>query len=463
MPELYAHQLEGARLLVENPRYALFWEMGCGKTGTVLSAIKYLHQRGEASRVLVVCPLSIINPAWRKDAGLFAPELTVAGWHDKLPRWSKAPRFGEANINIINFESFRKIAEDKSVWDMLVVDESSKMKDPRSKISKALRAFAHRVRRVVLLSGTPAPNDPLEYWAQIYAIDPEVLGSSYYAFRHHYGKAKRIYLGSRYVDQYSADPKKVPAMLERIATVSHTLRKADCMDLPDKVDEIIEIDLSTDERKAYETMQRDLILRFDDGDATADNVLAEAMKLRQIANGWCYDTQHKPKIIGRSKINALIDVLDQINSQAVIWIEFREDADRIKHLLGERACCLVGGMSEQGRAEAIEAFTSGKCRYLVAHPQSAGHGLTFVNAHYAIFYGLGYSFEQHQQARDRIHRIGQRSKCTYLYLLSKGTVEEDILDVVRGKRSLHEMAMEFLSKGKETKRESRREAVAPGR
>src|SRR5690606_15139253 len=117
------------------PRYALFWEMGCGKTGTVLSAIKYLHQCGEAARVLVVCPLSIINPAWRKDAGLFAPELTVASWHDKPPRWSKAPRFGEANINIINFESFRKVAEDTSVWDMLVVDESSKMKDPQSKIS----------------------------------------------------------------------------------------------------------------------------------------------------------------------------------------------------------------------------------------------------------------------------------------------------------------------------------------
>lgn len=438
--KLYQHQLDGAAFIVDKKRCALFFEMGCGKSATTISAIDYLHAAGEVRRVLVVCPLAIIDAAWRKDVKTFAPHLPIASYHDR-----PSDRFDHATIGIINFESFRIRCKHIKPPDMLVIDESSRMKDPQSQISKALREFSQRCKYVVLLSGTPAPNDALEYWAQLYAINPKVLGESYYAFRFRYGKAQDLYAaGGRKVQKWASDPDKVPAMLDRIGKVAMTLRKVDCLDLPDKVDEVVDVTLSAEERRAYETMRDDLVLRFSDSVTTADNVLAEIMKLRQLANGWCYDENGKVQYTGRSKITMLLDVLQDIGQQSIIWVEYREDAHRLQHILGERATCLIGGLSDTARHDAIDGFISGRHQYLIAHPQAAGHGLTFVNAHYAVFYGLGYSYEYHQQARDRIHRIGQNKKCTYIYLLSRDTIEHEILNVVRGKADAHKVAMEYL-------------------
>lgn len=439
--DLYEHQKKASDLLVANRRFALWYEMGTGKTATVLDAIRRLNPR----RVLVVCPLSIIDAAWKRDAARFAPGISIAGFHDR-PRQA----FWESQIGVINYESFRLRREDlwKQPPDLLVIDESSRLKDPQSQTSRLLREFARECERVVLLSGTPAPNDALEYWAQLYAIDPLVLGRNYYSFRFQFGRAERIYVaGGNKVDKWKANPDRIPELLQRISTVSHTLRKEDCLDLPDKVDEVLEIGLGNEERRAYETMKDDMILQFSDPEAvvTADNVLAEMSKLRQIVNGWCYDEQHKPRLIGQSKLTALRELLDDIGQSAIIWVEFREDAHRLKEALGRRAVELIGSLSNTARQDAITGFQSGLYRWLIAHPQAAGHGLTFVNACYAIFYGLGYSFEYHQQARDRIHRIGQKRKCTYIYLLAKDTVEQDILSVVQGKATAHQLAQSFLS------------------
>ena len=458
--KLYAHQTEGARRLMANPRYALWWEMGTGKTATVLDAIRRCVENPNINlpprydwRALIVCPLAIIDSAWRRDAETFAPGLTFTGFHDRRP---DIP-FGQATLNVVNFESFRarfrRTFQSKIPrYDMLVIDESSKLKAFNSQTSKIMRHYAQTIERVVLLSGTPAPNDGLEYWSQMYCIDQKILGHSFYGFRYAFGKPERIYApGARVVDKWRADPDKTPLMLERIATVSHTLRKEDCLDLPDRVDQTIAVELSPTERKAYDTMKRDLILRFGPGCndvAAAVNVLAEIMKLRQLCNGWTYDVNHEAQPTGGSKLRALDELLEGIpNEPVIIWVEYREDAARLLEHFGPRATRLIGGMSNTERVKAILEFQTGKRQYLIAHPASAGHGLTFVNASYAVFYGLGYSYELHKQAKDRIHRIGQTRKCTYYYLLAADTIEQKILGIVRDKEDAAEVAMGYLRNG----------------
>ena len=436
---------------MSNPRYALFYGMGVGKSAITLTAIKQLTEVEPDFRVLIVCPLVIIDSAWRRDAETFAPGLTFTGFHDRQPNIP----FGQATLNVVNFESFRarfRKCFDTQRYDMLVIDESSKLKAHNSQISRIMRPYAQTIERVVLLSGTPAPNDGLEYWSQMYCLDQKILGGSFYGFRYAFGKPERIYApGARVVDKWKADPDKMPLMLERIATVSHTLRKEDCLDLPDRVDQTIAVELSPTERKAYDTMERDLILRFGPGCndvAAAVNVLAEIMKLRQLCNGWTYDVNHEAQPTGGSKLRALDELLEGIpNEPVIIWVEYREDAARLLEHFGPRATRLIGGMSNTERVKAILEFQTGKRQYLIAHPASAGHGLTFVNASYAVFYGLGYSYELHKQAKDRIHRIGQTRKCTYYYLLAADTIEQKILGIVRDKEDAAEVAMGYLRNG----------------
>ena len=436
---------------MSNPRYALFYGMGVGKSAITLTAIKQLTEVEPDFRVLIVCPLVIIDSAWRRDAETFAPGLTFTGFHDRQPNIP----FGQATLNVVNFESFRarfRKCFDTQRYDMLVIDESSKLKAHNSQISRIMRSYAQTIKRVVLLSGIPAPNDGLEYWSQMYCIDQKILGHSFYGFRYAFGKPERIYApGARVVDKWQADPDKTPLMLERIATVSHTLRKEDCLDLPDRVDQTIAVELSPTERKAYDTMKRDLILRFGPGCndvAAAVNVLAEIMKLRQLCNGWTYDVNHEAQPTGGSKLRALDELLEGIpNEPVIIWVEYREDAARLLEHFGPRATRLIGGMSNTERVKAILEFQTGKRQYLIAHPASAGHGLTFVNASYAVFYGLGYSYELHKQAKDRIHRIGQTRKCTYYYLLAADTIEQKILGIVRDKEDAAEVAMGYLRNG----------------
>jgi SNF2 family DNA or RNA helicase len=445
--QLYKHQIDGVRRIIANPRYALWWDTGVGKTATALTAMEKLRAKGEVNRVLVLCPKSIIDAAWAKDARQWAPAFDTMSYHDK--RWTRSARDGRAAhhpvIDVVNYESFRVNVADfpTKSYDMVVIDESSKLKQYNSKISKLMQQYTQAIPRVVLLSGTPAPNSPFEYWSQMYCIDPAILGPRWYSFRSKYGICKTMYLPKR-VDVYEADPDLVPDILDRVRTKSHSLRKIDCVDLPEQQDVVLEIPLSRQEYAAYDTMHHDSIVRLQETEIVASTALTELMKLRQVCNGWMYDEKGEAHVVGHSKLLALADLLEQIGQQTIIWVEYREDAERISEMLGDDCCELLGGMSQGQRNTSIQRFLDGEAKYLIAHPMAAGHGLTFVNSSYCIYYGIGYSYELHHQSRARIHRIGQSQRCTYYYLLAQGTMELEVMDIVRGKKSAHDWAMEFL-------------------
>lgn len=449
-----AHQDDGADRLCRNPRYALFHDTGTGKTVTTLTAIGRLLP--EYPTTLVVAPIVLLRNAWQRDAAKFTPDLKVCNLRDE--------RKAHGDVDLINFDLFRNRYDElvKRGYSRLVVDESSKMKNHDTKISKMLRDFSRTVKSCWLLSGTPAPNDALEYWAQIDAIAPALFGN-YWQFRQRYGTCDEVFIGpGQTVQKWRANPKKVPAMLDTMRGVCHVLKKEDCLDLPDMVDEIIEVELSENEQTAYLQLAAQLSAEFahtvvhDDGRQEKKLIhvdtaaTGKTMKLRQITSGFYLHRDGdfgEERIIwaGMSKLNALRSLIeDTLNGQqVVVWALFRADAERIQKELAFLGGVeiLYGGLNDAARNKIIDNFVSGKSKILVANKASAGHGLTFVNARYAVHYGLDYSPELHAQAIARLHRIGQVHKVTNYYLLARGTIDEQLYEVVTGKIKASDAAL----------------------
>lgn len=408
---LYKHQQDGVQFINENSNCALYWEMGCGKTRTVLEGFD------RTTKLLVIAPLSILEQAWGQDVKKFT-SLTYCNLHDEP--------FKESDIYLINFESAeKKCPKDLSNFT-ICVDESSKMKSHSTKITKFLLTL--KPKHKIIMSGTPAPNNASEYWAQGEFLTPNTFGK-YHAFIGRYFQLKR---GNQTCPAYNVGqflqkgwklhcPDLTP-IVSRIP--ASWLTKKECLDLPEQVDIIRSITLNPAERKAYKDMETDLLVEIEEESIPAQIALVKLMKLRELTSSFVYDENGKPHTTGSSKIQELKQILSEVSS-AVIWINFEYERKIINEIVGPNS---------------IDSFVAGACRYLVVHPLNAAHGLTFTNTSTQVFFSLSYSNEQYSQARARTHRIGQKNTCTYIHLVAKDSIDEQIMEVLKMKGDFVEYA-----------------------
>jgi len=306
-----------------------------------------------------------------------------------------------------------------------------------------------------VLSGTPAPNDESEYWAQVKMIDGVgnlVFNDNFYAFRNRYFYA--IPLGCTGIKKWLFKKDMYAEFKDKIAQVAQVVRKQDCLDLPEQIHEIREVTLSNDEQAAYNRLKKDLVLKFSDETILASTALTEIMKLRQLTSGFCYGTGGFSHVIGKSKLNELKTLLEEIgNHQVIIWCNFKYEIQLLLRELGNHTTALWSGTVDKDRT--IKTFQEGyyyekdeqpfPVQYLIANPQSAAHGLSFTNCSYAIYFSMNYSYELQKQSEDRIHRIGQDNKCTYYYLVAKNTVDKTIYNTVRSKSDLSKQILDYLN------------------
>lgn len=471
---LYKHQQDAINFAVGNAgRAALFHEPGLGKTRTSLEIFKHFRAAEPTLRMLVVCPLSLINAAWGEDTKKFTDffympfnDLTPGDVYDGMKR--------KPDIIGINFESLitaKRLAEVKRLLlsgpFMLVVDESSRMKSNKSVTTKTLLALARLAKYRMVASGTPCPNSELELWGQMKFVNNDLLHDSFYAFRNtyfHLGRGRQVMhvpqgkvmtrgmmrelLGSGWKYQITDEMRE--RLMEKIKPFVHWVKKSDALDLPEKIDELREVRLNPNEKRMYKEMEKLLITEVKGTAVTAEVALAKLMKLRQASAGFLYDEEHNALRPGKSsKMRELEDTLEDLgNQQVIIWVQFTEEVAAIGRLITEmgRSFTTLHGATEDKDAS-IKAFQSNSVQYLIAHPRSAGHGLTFVNCSAAVYFSLDYSYEAHEQSRDRIHRIGQVNKCLYIYLLAKDTIDTAVLQVLRRKKSLQELVYEIMKKG----------------
>ena len=451
--ELFKHQANALER-GKDGNLALFHACGTGKTCTALCLIRYWL--GFGGKALVVCPLSIIDAAWLADAKKFTPDLRIASLWSKDPAKRLEQLNGSADVHVVNFEGLRTmygvLAAQK--YTVLIVDESSKLKNWRSQITRALLSFAgvtfkgspyrtdHIIPHRYCLSGTPAPNGEEEYWSQIQFVAPnQVFSANYYAFRGRYFAAQPMRFGAKSFKKWIFRGDRKLEFMQRMKVVADVVRKEDAVDLPDQVHEVRQVTLAEGEAEAYRSMKKTLACQLSETQIVAPTVMAEIMKLRQITSGFAYGSDGSAMHIGRSKLNELLEVLEEVgNEQVLIWANFIEEISFLAKTL--KAPALYSQTVD--REQAIKDFQEGRSQYLIANPQSAGHGLTFVNCSYCVYFSLNYSLELWQQSQDRIHRIGQTNNCTYFYLLAKGTIDEVIYAALQQKRDLSEAVLSYL-------------------
>lgn len=429
----YDHQKKAIFLASLFDSYALFMETGTGKSLVAIKMIEYWKVPA-----MIVGPLTTLESVWVKEIEKWS-NLTYTILWQKLKEFNN-----NYDIYLINYEQFKKLSKTADISKKikaLVIDESSKMKNPTSQITKSILSFKDLVPHRLCLTGTPAPNNLLEYWGQMAFINSTLLGDNYYRYRN-------TFFYSCGYGGYMYKPMKTAkeAIIDKVSQQAFSIRKEDCLDLPDRVYETRFVYMDEVQKIAYETMKKESILEFKGNVTLAANELAKLMKLRQVTSGWSITTEGIPIFISDTKVIALKELLEEIpeDKQVIIWVNFHFEVLHLKEAFKDICCVLYGDMPQKEKLRSIEDFQNNKYRLLIAHPLSGGLGINFQQCSYVIWYSLNYSQEQYSQANDRVYRIGQKNKVTYFLLLAKDSIDEIIYKVLDKKADLMNECLNML-------------------
>lgn len=446
---LMRHQQLGREIAKYQDRYAFFYDTRTGKTPLSLAIMYDDIVANPSHKWLVVCPLILIENAWIPDAAEFIPEIKIVSCHASTPAKRIERINSDANIYVTNTESFVKYREhfDKLHLTGCIIDESSDMKSPKSKVSKELVDFAQTLKRFYLLSGTPAPNGEQEYYMQLKAIDYYGIQQSYTQFKEHY------FVNMSYNPQFeklALRPDKKDELFSLIRQYALYVDKEDVLTTPGRTFHEVEFEMPPELKKHYNKLKNELYIELGDGlQITAPSTAAKLNKLNQVTSGFVIDTQavkenkfyneDRTELYNLSgyRFAKLIDLLGEIgDEQVLIWANYKAEFKIIREALGDTCRCVYGETSITEKNEAIRLFKEGKIQYLIANPASADKGLTLTNAHISIYFSLNWSYELFKQSMERIYGdIKKQPKhCDYYVMIAKGTIDRVLYsDVLQGK------------------------------
>lgn len=457
---LFEHQKQCVEFIKKrNFSGAIYADIGCGKTLMALGSFAEARKLDPHLRLLVICPISLIHAAWSADVEKFTTFTT----HSLRER-----KFQKADIYIVNFESVTKaepIIKDLAIHHrlMVVIDESQKMKNHKSAISKLLLSMQALFDHRVIMSGCPAPNGYAEYWAQMRFIDPTIFHKSPYVFLSEYFHLKR---GNQTIDaapknkyamrevfsngfKYAITEAKKNALLEKIQPYCFFADIDKCLDLPPVVTVTREAQMTPDLKRVYKELEKTLVTEIQGVDIATPVALTKLMKLRELCGGFILTADGQTLTVDCPKIEVLNEILEDAGQkQVIIWNNFTWEANRIIKELGRENCAVLNGDVKDKDVE-IKDFQEGRKRYLVAHPKSGGAGLTFVNSCLMVDYSLDYSHDNAVQTQGRFRRPGQKSThLTRVRIIMKDSIDEIILGVLEGKYQEWEIVRLFLAKTK---------------
>lgn len=423
-PFLRGYQKDIANDALNAGCYGIFAETGTGKTLISLEIASHFK------KTLVLCPLSVIETAWIDDCKKFYPQMKI------INCWSNTSdgRFDlldeEADIYVMNYESY-KIVRNKIMklnFDCMIVDESSCMKNMKSQITSMILGMINVIPHRFVLSGTPAPNRFDEFFPQMKFVNPDIFGNNKYGFLQTYSHQSMKDPHVWY--QTDEDKEKFNARLTEQAVF---LKKEDCVDLPEKVFQVRRFEMASEQRQHYNELLNDIKSHINEW--SKFEFTAKLMKLREITSGFVYTKDSNVITMDSNKPKALAEILEEIgNKQVIIWCQFQHEIKSLAEQFGGVALTSSSSKTKE-RYEIIRDFRDGKIQYLFTHPSLMGKGLTFVNCTYNVYYSLSFSYEEFKQSQDRIHRIGQTNKCTYIIMQAKDTIDEKIYSCLQRKES----------------------------
>ena len=407
----------------------LMLDMGLGKTVITLTALWQLTLDSfDVSRVLVIAPKRVAEDTWPKE---LAKWEHLTGLTSSLVLGSAAERKAalqkKAFLYIINRENVTWLVKNH-YWDfdMVVIDELSSFKSNNAERFKAMKKVRPMITRIVGLTGTPAPNTLLDLWPQMYLMDMgQRLGRFIGGFR------DRFFLPDKRNREiiYSYKPREgaEDAIHALISDICISMKAADYLDMPERIDNRIEVSMSPKERKLYDDFQKDMVLSIGDEELDATNAAALSNKLLQMANGAVYGEDKKVISIHDRKLDALEDLVEGANGKPLLvayW--YKHDLQRIKARFKNARCI--------DTAKDIDDWNAGKIPLALIHPASAGHGLNLQDGGCTIvWFGLTWSLELYQQLNARLWRQGQKHTVVIHHIVTKGTHDEDVMRALENK------------------------------
>lgn len=435
---LHAYQKACVEHILSHPFCGAFLGMGLGKTVSTLTAINYLmYDYCEISAALVIAPKRVAESVWEEEAQKWE--------HLRHLRFSKIigspqQRLGAARVKADVYI----VSRDNLAWlcslyggglpyDMVVVDELSSFKSHKSVRFKALRNAQPGLKRLVGLTGTPAPNGLIDLWSQIYLMDRgERLEKTVSRYREKYFRPGRT--NGHVVYSYSLLSDSERQIRERISDICISMKASDYLDLPLRTDNYIKLKMPAAVKKQYEAFEKSKVLELlspSSGapEISAVNAAALSNKLLQFANGAVYDERKNAVPVHSVKIEALKEILESSSGQPVLvaWT-FKFDRDRIMEALKEYE------PRELKTNKDIADWNAGKVQLMLAHPASAGHGLNLqAGGSIIVWYGQTWSLELYQQFNARLYRQGQQRGVVIHHLIAEGTHDEDVVRALKAK------------------------------
>lgn len=429
--------------------YSWIWA-SADKTVISLTAVRILkYERLQVNKVLVIAPKKVAEGTWSTEAQKWdhirdLRVSTVLG--------SEAQRTAglekKADVYVINRENVVWLRDRyKHDWpfDMVIVDEASSFKSHTARRFKALASECSRIRRMVLLTGTPSPNGLMDLWSQIFLLDGgQRLEKRFTWFRDRYFEPD---LRGPYGQIFSYRPKTgaEEKILEKISDICISMKAEDYLTLPDMVYDTIPVVLDPKAEKAYLEMEKEMVLQVDEDAITALSAAALSTKLLQLANGAVYDEDRTVHHVHDCKLDALSELIEGLKERgksALVFYQFQHDMDRILKRLHDTpritACTLDG-------PDAIDAWNAGEIDVLLAHPASTAYGLNLQDGgNHVIWFGLTWNYEQYVQANARLHRQGQKNTVIVHHLASQGTRDTDVIKALEHKDEAQQYVLDSL-------------------
>ena len=474
----YQHQQKAFDKSWQQKNFALFMEMGTGKTKVAIDTFGALFQQNQLDTVLVFAPKGVYDNWYSKEIPQHLSDgiqLNMVRWQPNMTKkfqesmrdlvFKKHREPGFLHILVMNIEAMstpkgaatalRYLKENPN--NMLIVDESTTIKNSKAIRTKNVVKASRLAKYKRILTGSPITKSPLDLYSQCEVLDPQLLGfKNFFTFQNRYAVIRQRSLGPRSFREITGY-QRLDELNAKIDSFSERVLKDACLDLPKKVYMKREVEMTSEQKKLYKQMKKLALAQFDNGElSTTQSVLTQIMRLQQFVCGHLQPDDGTIQPIKNNRLSSLLEVVDELQGKAIIWATWTHDvmqvADALRRRFGDDSTATYyGGTPQNERQSIIERFQDPQSplRFFVGQPKTGGFGLTLTAATTVIYFSNAYDLEIRLQSEDRPHRIGQKKPVTYIDLVSTGTIDEKVLTALRSKINissevLGEKAREWL-------------------
>ena len=455
--------------------YALFMEMGTGKSKVAIDTMGALYSEKKISASLILAPKGVYDNWIKGEIPTHLPDnipINMVRWtpsnSKKFQEEMKAlvfDAFDGLKIFVMNIEALSTPRGTKAAYmfmsknpaNIMIVDESTTIKNRKATRTKNIMMLAQDAKYRRILTGSPITKSPMDLYSQCAVLSTKALGfKSYYAFQNRYALVVKRSMGTR-AFQEIVGYRRLDELNEKLDTFSNRVLKEDCLDLPDKVYTKRYVPLTDEQERMYKQMKKLALAKLESGElATTASVLTQIMRLQQICCGFLQPDEGEIEVLDNNRLKELLEITEELQGKAIIWASYTHDIQQIASSLRDRfgpeaVATYYGATPQDERQEIVDKFQDPKSplRFFVGQPRTGGYGITLTAATTMIYYSNSYDLEIRLQSEDRAHRIKQENKVTYIDLVSPDTIDEKILKALRSKidlagRVLGEEAKEWL-------------------